>query len=190
MTRKSLTVALVTAALAASLALGSGPASAGDTTVDVVVTEGALTISAQPASATLTGAVFNQNLSSTASGQFGNVTVSDGRGVSLPWTLTASSTNFTGQTDGTKSINLSASSPLSFGAVASPTVGPNATSGTCTVSGGSLQAANSPVSIATGANLLTGLEPVTCTFNSNVTQTVPANTPAQTYRGTVTLTVA
>ncbi|MGH2724653.1 MAG: hypothetical protein ACRDI0_10420 [Actinomycetota bacterium] len=189
MRRRILGLAVAAMAVAGSMTLG-GPASAGDTTVDAVVTAGSLTISSQPASATLTGAVFNETLPSQATGAFGDVTVSDGRGISLAWSMTASSTNFVGQTDNTKSIPLSAGSPLQFGAVASPTIGPNATSGTCVVEGGSLVAANTGVAIATGANLLTGLTPTTCTFNPDLTLTVPANTPPQTYRGTVTLTVA
>lgn len=186
-------VALVAAAAltsAVAMVAGTGPASAGPTQVDAVVQAGVLTISAQPASATLSGAVFNEALPSQATGQFGDVTVSDGRGISLPWTLTAASTNFVGQTDNTKSINLSAASPLQFGAVASPTIGPTSGSGTCATAGGSLVAANTGVAIATGTNLLTGLSAWTCSFDPSLTLTVPANTPAQTYRGTVTLTVA
>jgi hypothetical protein len=176
-------------ATAAALLL-PGSAQAGDTTVDAVVAAGSLTISSQPASTTLTGATFNQALPSQATGSFGNVTVSDGRGLPVPWALTASSTNYVGLSDNTKSVNLSATSSLQFGAVASPTVGPSGTAGTCTVSGGNLTSAGSGVAIATGTNLLTQLNPVTCTFNPSLTLNVPANTPAQTYRGTVTLTVA
>jgi hypothetical protein len=166
------------------------PASAGPTTVDAVVTQGALTISAQPSSATLTGAQFNASLPSQATGQFGSITVSDGRGLATPWSLSAASTNFTGQTDNTKVVDLGVGNPLSFGAVASPTVGPQPTSGACAVTGGNLVAANTGVAIAGGSNALLQLNPVTCTFDPALTLNVPANTPAQTYRGTVTLTVA
>ena len=190
-TRFSVLGLAAAAATAAMLAV-PGAASAGDTTVDAAVSTGVLTISAQPASATLTGAVFNESLPSQASGQFGNVTVSDGRGLPTPWTLTASSTNFVGQTDGTKSVTLSSTSSLDFGSVGAPTVGPSATAGTCTVPGASITAPGGAgaVTIASGANLLTQLDPVTCTFDPELTLNVPANTPPQTYRGTVTLAVA
>lgn len=190
MRKRQISVAVAALTVALATFAGLGPASAGPTTVDAVVGAGALTISAQPTSATLTGGVFNETLPSQATGSFGDVTISDGRGLSLPWSLTASSTNFVGQTDNTKSIALGATSPFQFGAVATPTIGPNVTSGTCVVAGGSLVAANTGVAIATGTNLLTGLAPTTCTFDSTATLTVPANTPAQTYRGTVTLTAA
>ncbi|HJV05478.1 MAG TPA: hypothetical protein VJ868_09470 [Actinomycetota bacterium] len=184
------TIALGIGLAAAMGILLPGSAQAGNTTVDAVVAGGALTISAQPASATLTGAQFNQALGSQATGQFGSVTVSDGRGLPTPWTLTASSTNFVGVADPSKSVVLSPSSSLQFGAVANPTVAPSALAGTCTVGGGNLTAPNSGVAIASGVNLLTQLNPVTCTFNPNLTLNVPANTPPQTYRATVTLTAA
>lgn len=186
--RRTLALAIGLAALAGALL--PGWAQAGTTTVDAVVAGGALTISAQPASTTLTGATFNQALGSQATGQFGTVTVSDGRGLPVPWTLTASSTNFAGVADPSQSIVLSPSSSLQFGAVGNPTVGPSAVAGTCTVGGGSLTAPNSGVAIATGTNLLAQLNPVTCTFDPGLTLNVPANTPAQTYRATVTLTAA
>lgn len=181
----SLTGALTIAALAPG-----APASAGDTQVDAVVTQGALTIAAQPSSSTLSGAQFNASLPSQATGAFGSVTVSDGRGLGNAWSLSASSTNFVGQTNPANAINLSAGSPLQFGAVASPTIGPNALAGTCVVAGGSLVAADTSVAIATGTNLLTQLNPTTCAFDPNLTLNVPAGTPAQTYRATVTLTAA
>jgi hypothetical protein len=184
-----LTATVASAATVAAFGL-AGPAAAGPTTVDVSVGAGSLTIAAQPESATLGGAQFNAALPSQATGSFGNVTVSDGRGLGAGWTLSAQSTNFTGLTDNTKSISLSAANPLVMGAVLNPTIGPNVTSATCLVNGTTLVAANTPLAMATGLNLLTGLDPATCTFNSEVTLNVPANTPAQTYRGVVTLTVA
>ncbi len=180
------------AAVSASIAgrVPSGPAAAGPTQVDAVVTQGALSISAQPTSAELSGAQYNETLPSQATGSFGNVTVSDGRGLSAPWTLTASSTNFVGQSNPASSISLSVANPLSFGAVATPTVGPNVGSGICAVAGGNLVASNTGVAIATGTNALLNLNGFTCTFNPNLTLNVPANTPPQTYRGTVTLTAS
>lgn len=182
-------IALTGALTIAALAPGT-PAVAGPTQVDAVVTAGALTISAQPSNATLTGAQFNAALPSQATGSFGSVTVSDGRGLGSAWSLTASSTNFVGVTDNSKSIALSPTSALQFAAVPTPTIGPNALAGTCVVAGGSLVAANSGVAIATGANLLTQLNPTTCSFNPDATLNVPAGTSAQTYRATVTLTAA
>lgn len=194
MRKRRMVLAVAALATAVGALAGQAPAGAtehsGTTTVDAVVTQGALTISAQPASATLGGAKFNASLPSQATGQFGAVTISDGRGVGTAWSLTAASTNFVGQTDSTKSVALGLSNTLDFGAVAAPTIGPSATAGSCTVAGGSLTAANTGVSIATGANLLTQLDPTTCSFDPSLTLNIPAGTPAQTYRGTVTLTVA
>ena len=159
----------------------------GDTTVNVVVAAGALTLSAKPASATLTGAQFNATLPSPATGSFGTIEVTDGRGLVVPWTLTAASTNFVGQTNGDDSIALSAGSPLTFGA-ATVTVTPGA-GGAGLAAGGSLVAANTGVAIAAGTNASI-LGDVVYSWTPDATITVPANTPAQTYSGTVTLTVA
>lgn len=179
----SLTLALVAQILA------TGPASADDTTVDVEVTQGSLTISSQPASTTLTGARFSETEPSTAEGSFGSITVTDGRGLtSVGWTLTASSTDFTGLSDPGQSIVLSATSPFTFEAT-TVTVGPDPTSGVGTAAGGALTSAGTGVAIATGTNAV-GLGDITYTWNPDVSLVVPANTPAQTYRGTVTLTVA
>lgn len=191
MKRRHIAIGLALAGVATLAVLApTGPAAAGPTQVDAVVTQGALSISAQPSSTTLSGAQYNQALPSQATGSFGSVTVSDGRGLSTPWTLTASSTNFVGQTNAANTINLSVANPLSFGAVASPTVGPNAGSGVCAVAGGNLVAANTGIAIATGTNALINLGGFTCSFDPSLTLNVPAGTPAQTYRGTVTLTAA
>jgi hypothetical protein len=164
-----------------------GPAAADDVLVDVVVTQGSLTLSA-PTSATLSGARFNANLPSQASGAFGAVTVSDGRGLAAPWTLSAASTNFMGLSDATKSVTLSPTSPMTF-APATVSVSP-AIGGAGAAAGASLVSAGAGLPIATGTNSLAVLDPVQYSFNPNVTLTIPANTPPQTYRGTVTLTLA
>lgn len=164
-----------------------GLAAADDVLVDVVVTQGSLTLSA-PTSATLSGARFNANLPSQASGAFGTVTVTDGRGLAAPWTLSAASTNFVGLSDATKSVTLSPTSPLTF-APATVSVSP-ASGGAGTATGASLVLAGAGLPIATGTNSLAVLDPVQYSFNPNVTFTIPANTPPQTYRGTVTLTLA
>lgn len=187
---KRITLAGLLMAVAAAFALPL-PASAsnhtGTTTVDVVVAAGALTLSAHPSAATLAGAQFNATLPSQATGAFGTIEVTDGRGLVVPWTLTAASTNFTGVANGTDSIALSAGSPLQF-AASTVTVAPNG-GGVGTAAGGSLVAANTGVAIATGTNASI-LGDVVYSWNPDATITVPANTPAQTYRGTVTLTVA
>lgn len=93
-------------ALASQALIGPAAAqSSANVSVDAVVTQGSLTLSA-PTSANLTGAVFNANLPSQANGAFGTVTVTDGRGLATPWTLSASSTNFVGLSDGTKTVTL------------------------------------------------------------------------------------
>jgi hypothetical protein len=187
---KRLASAMIAAAVAVTgllLSLG-GPASAGPTTVDVQVTAGSLTVSAQPSSSTLTGARFNENNPSTASGSLGTIEVKDGRGLTLPWTMTASSTNFIGQTDSGESITLSPSSPLTF-AASTVSVSPSAR-GVGTALGGALTAAGSAVTIATGTNATLATGDVTYSWTPDLSLVVPAGTPAQTYRGTVTLTVS
>lgn len=187
--RKRLVFGTSSVLLALALQAFIGPAAAdnANVSVDAVVTQGSLTLSA-PTSANLTGAAFNANLPSQASGAFGTVTVTDGRGLATPWTLSASSTNFVGLSDGTKSVALSPTSPLTF-APATVSVSP-ASGGVGTAAGASLVLAGVGLPIATGTNSLTVLDPVQYSFNPNVTLTIPANTPPQTYRGTVTLTLA
>lgn len=173
--------------LAPQAFIGPAAADTHNVSVDAVVTQGSLTLSA-PTSASLTGAVFNANLPSQASGAFGTLTVTDGRGLATPWTLSASSTNFVGLSDGTKSVTLSPTSPLT---IAPSTVSVSPVSGGAgTAAGASLVLSGVGLPIATGTNSLTVLDPVQYSFNPNVTLAIPANTPPQTYRGTVTLTLA
>jgi hypothetical protein len=136
----------------------------------------------------LTGAKFNANLPSTASGAFGAITITDGRGLATPWTLSASSTNFVGVSDGTKSVTLSAASPLTF-APATVSISPS-NGGVGTAAGAALVLAGAGLPIATGTNSLAVLDPVQYSFNPNLTLVIPASTPPQTYRGIVTLTLA
>lgn len=65
-----------------------------------------------------------------------------------------------------------------------------ASGGAGTAAGASLVSAGASLPIAIGTNSLAVLDPVQYSFNPNVTLTIPASTPPQTYRGTVTLTLA
>jgi hypothetical protein len=164
---------LIAAAGAATLVLGLAvPASADDTATTFTLTGGEITLSVS-SSATLA----NEASSVTANvitGTLGQVVVTDSRGGTSDWVVTASSTTFTG-------AGLSVSDDVAY------------SNGTVTTSGTS---SVSPVSAASIASVddvadATGISGNnTASWNPTLDVSMPAGALAGDYAGTVTTSLA
>jgi hypothetical protein len=171
-----LVFALAPAAVTASAAAAAG-ASTGPTTVTFTVATGSLSITTPDAVSFGTAAVGAPSVS----GPLGTVTVSDSRsGILRGWTATVSSTDFlTGTGTGNQDIaasNVSYSPGLATGTSGAGTFLPG--------SGGALSSAKT----AFTASLESGS--TTVSWSPTVTVTLPSNTAAGTYTGTITHSVA
>jgi hypothetical protein len=177
--RKSLALALATLTSASVAALVPTAANAADTNVTFTLSGGSLTLSA-PSSASLSAAGNLGVGGTTVSGTLGNSTVDDSRG-SLAHTVTVnmSTTNFTdGSGDTIAKSNATGSSGLTTPngvAVAVPTL------------------TGQTIGAAGGATILTLTGVVgaaNTTYNPSVSVTIPANSIAGSYSGTVTQTAS
>jgi hypothetical protein len=148
------------------------PASAapGDTIVTVVLSGGALSVAVQPTAA-LAGAAG----SASVSGPLGAVVVTDARGGTTPWALSASSTTFTGP----------------VGTISSSVV---YNAGAFTTTGNVTMTAAAPVTLTTTAAAVASAATVrgvnTATWTPTLTVGFPSDAIAGTYTGTVHSSVA
>jgi hypothetical protein len=158
------------AATATLLVVGfAAPASADDTTATFTLTGGELTLSVG-ATAALTDEASGV-AANTISGALGTVTVTDGRGGTDDWTMTAASTTFTG--DG-----LSVSDGVAY------TNGEVAATGISTVAGVTAEPLTAdPTAVAT-ATAVSGNN--TASWNPTIDVSMPAGALAGDYSGTVT----
>ncbi|MDQ3757457.1 MAG: hypothetical protein M3394_06390 [Actinomycetota bacterium] len=173
----------------AVLVLASGTAAlaplaqAADTTVSVTLA-GDLTLAA-PTSVSL--GTVSAAAGSTISKELGSVTVADGRGSLLGWSVTAATTTATMSTGGAtpKTIALGATGPLGWvtGTVAAS--GPSLITGVAAGAGGFLSTTAIPVATAVATS-----GGGSYTYNPTLTFTTPANAQAGTYSVVVTQTVS
>ncbi|WP_424706747.1 hypothetical protein [Kitasatospora acidiphila] len=163
-------VALMTCPVSA-FASGSGT-----TPVTIQIAAGTLDITVPTNSVSL-GLVSVSSSPQTVSSQLGAVSVTDGRGGTAGWTVTASAVDFTGP----QSISVSAPNSSSY---TSPTA---TVTGTAIVTNSNLTPLYppGPVQVATGVS---GIN--TATWNPTISVTLPANALAGTYSSTITHSVA
>ncbi len=162
---------LLLGAAATALVVGvAGPASAADTATTFMLTGGDLSV-APAASAALGSAATG---AASTSGSLGANSVTDARGGTVGWTVSAASAGFTGP-GSTHSTGVSYTS----GAVTN--------TGTVTVVG------SSPASIASAATVVAGTAVSgnnTASWTPSLTVALPADALAGAYTGTVTTSVA
>lgn len=169
--RKSLAILPLLVCAAGVLAF-AGPASAAPSTATFEVTGDTLDI-AVPASVDLGSVTASAAAQELTAIPLGNVTVTDGRGVSSGWVATASATNFSGP------------QTLAGASVYSPTAA-SATNATVTPAADqTLATTAAPVQTAT---LAVGVN--SATWNPTITVTIPANALAGTYTSTITQSVS
>jgi hypothetical protein len=160
-----------TVALLVSAALPASAAPSGTTTTTFTLSSGTLDI-AVASNASLPG---GNSGTTSVSGQIGFVTVTDSRGNILGWTTSAASTPFTGDSGTT-----SAAVGYSSGTVSK--------TGTVTVaSSGAVALTTTPAPVVAGTSVVGNN---TATWNPTLTVTLPPNSLAGTYTGTVTTSVA
>jgi len=176
--RRSIAAASLAAGLVAAMACPT-PASAdqsGTTPVTLAVTTGTIDITVPTGPVSL-GTVPASNSPQTVSQQLGNVMVSDSRGGTAGWVVTASAVDFTGP----QTISVSAPGSSSYTAPAATVTG------TATVTNSDLSPLYppGPVQTATGVS---GIN--TAVWNPTISVTIPAGALAGTYSSTITHSVA
>jgi len=165
--------AVAVAALGFTLPASAAP---GDTSANVTVTGGSLSITVPSAAGSL-GSAVNQVAGTTISGALGEVQVNDARSAAAGsgWVATVISTAFT-----------PSAGPTIAASLVGYTAGPIAKVGTATYT------ANNPadltgVTAAVTASGITGDN--SATWNPTIVVTVPGGTAAGTYTGTLTHSV-
>lgn len=177
--RKPIALAVAALSTASLAALVPSAANAADTNVTFTLSGGSLTLSA-PSSASLSAAGNLGVTGTSVSGQLGNSTVTDARG-SLAHTVTVNmvTTDFTdvaGDTIAKSNATGSSGATVPTGvAVANPTL----TGQAIGASGG-----------ATILQLTGVVGSASTTYNPTVSITIPANSVAGSYSGTVTQTAS
>lgn len=164
--RKPLVIVALATAVLAGMAL---PASADDTDTTFTLTGGSLTLSVQ-ATATLTDAATG---STSISGNLGAVAVTDDRGGTAEWDVSAASTAFTGALG-------SSSTGVTY------TGGTVTETGTITVADGLATAIDTQASVVAPTSL-SGNN--TASWNPSLNVTMPAGALADDYSGTVTTSI-
>ncbi len=164
--RKPLVIVALATAVLAGMAL---PASADDTDTTFTLTGGNLTLSVQ-ATATLTDAATG---STSVSGNLGAVAVTDDRGGTAEWDVSAASTAFTGALG-------SSSTGVTY------TGGTVTETGTITVADGAATAIDTQASVVAPTSL-SGNN--TASWNPSLNVTMPAGALADDYSGTVTTSI-
>ncbi len=153
-------------------------ASAEDTPVTLEVTGGGLGITV-PAGPVDLGSTAVSSSPQTVTSQLGNVTVTDQRGATADWTVTAQAVDFAGPNNTT--ISVSAPNSSTYHAPQASVIG------TATVTPHDLSPMYppGPVQTATGVSGTNS-----ATWNPTISITVPANSLAGTYNSTITHSVA
>lgn len=176
--RKGIVLVPLIACVAGVLAF-AGPASAdtsGGTPVTFEVGGDTLDITVPTAPVDL-GSVIASTSSQMVSAQLGTVTVTDGRGGTAGWTVTASAVDFTGP----QNISISAAGSSTYHA------SPATVTGTAAVAGSDL----SPLFPAGPVQAATGVVGVnTASWDPTITVRVPANALAGRYSSTITESVS
>ncbi len=167
------------ASLGAAAALTAGavsPASAaeGDTTTTFALAGSALSISVQP-TATLTGGAAGDT---SVNGQLGQVQVTDLRGGTSAWSAKATSTTFT---NGGTGDSLTTSTGVSYNSGAITTTGT-----IVIVPKGAKSLSGTPIEVAAPTSVIGNN---TARWNPTLTVTLPSNSLAGTYTGTVNTSV-
>lgn len=161
--------AIGAAALLATAALPASAAQSGDTVTTFALQGGTIDIVVQ-ATAAITG---GNSGATSASGQLGAVTVTDGRGVVGGWTASGASTTFSNASTTSTAVAYNSGTVSTTGTVTATGSGTVALTGTA-----------APVVVGT---LVTGNN--TATWNPTLTVTLPATSTAGSYTGTVTTSV-
>jgi hypothetical protein len=165
--------AAATAALVVGVAL---PASAATTGATFAITGGSLTLAVQP-TASLTGVATG---ATAISGSLGLVTVTDNRGGTAAWTVTAGSSTFTGALAGAAST----STNVQYNA---GTIDTSTSTGSITVTNGTETAITATASVV-APSALSGNN--IATWTPALAVTMPASAIADTYSGTVTTSIS
>jgi hypothetical protein len=176
--RKRLLILPVLVGLAGVLTF-SVPAAAdssGGTPVTFEVGGATLDISV-PAGSVDLGAVVASSSAQTVSANLGMVTVTDGRGGTTGWTVTAVATDFSGP----QSISVSAVGGSGY------TAGPTNVTGTAAVAGSDLNALYPPAAVQTATGV-SGLN--SASWNPTISVAVPANALVGTYGTSITHSVS
>ena len=176
---KRVAVAAVGIATAATIALTTAPALAGDTTTTFTLAGNGLSISV-PASVNLSTAGSTVIGASSLSGSLGTVTVTDNQGtLAHAWTATVSSTDFTTGVGGANKTVTKDNASYTPGTITSSGVG--AAVGTPALS----LATSAPVVTATAV-----IGAMSASWNPTVSVTIPSSVIAGTYSGTITHSVS
>jgi hypothetical protein len=144
--------------------------------VTISVTSGTIDITVPNGPVSL-GTIATSGSAQTVTNTLGNVTVTDNRGGTTGWVVTANGTDFTGPQ------NISVSAP---GSSSYSTPGALVT-GQATVTASNLDPLYPPGPVQTATNV-SGIN--TATWNPNISVTIPANALAGTYSATITHSVA
>ncbi|GAX54230.1 hypothetical protein [Streptomyces olivochromogenes] len=178
MRRRQIAIPLLVGALGVlPLAAPASAAGSGSTPVTVTVTTGTLDITV-PAGPVSLGTVPALATAQTVSAQLGNVTVTDSRGGTTGWVVTANGNDFVGPSS---TISVSAAGSSSYTSPAA------AVTGTANVAPSDLNPLYPPGPVQTA----TGVAGVnTATWNPTITLNLPANTVAGTYTSTIVHSVA
>ena len=178
--RKKVLAGAVAATALVGLAAGPSFAATGNTTTSFSLSAGTLSVSV-PASASLS-AVSESLLGGTATGSLGSTSVTDTRGgLSLAWTATVSSSDFTtgaasaDETVTKANVGYTPGNVTSSGNATIPAVGTAAPS------------------LATGVAVVAAtnvIGSVSASWNPTIAVTVPSTKVAGTYSGTITHSVA
>lgn len=163
--------AVSAAALLAASALPA-TAAAGDTTTTFALTGGALSVSVQPTATLGSG----PSGSASVNGQLGAVQVTDARGSKIAWSASATSTTFTDGAGGTVSTGVSYNA------------GTVTTTGTITVPASSATSLTAVPAAVVAPTSIRGNN--TATWNPTLTVSLPSNSLAGTYTGTVNTSVS
>jgi hypothetical protein len=176
--RKSIVAtSLITGAvMAVAIPVPASADQSGTTPVTVTVTSGTIDITV-PAGPVSLGTIATSTSAQTVTHTLGNVTMTDNRGGTTGWVVTANGTDFTGP----QNISVSAAGSSSYS-----TPGALVT-GQATVAASNLDPLYPPGPVQTATNV-SGIN--TAVWNPNISLTIPANALAGTYSSTITHSVA
>jgi len=148
----------------------------GTTPVTLAVTSGTIDITVPNGPVSL-GTVASSSSAQTVTQQLGDVTVTDNRGGTTGWVVTANGVDFTGP----QTISVSVPGSSSYNTPAATVTG------TATVTASNLSPIYPPGPVQTAANV-SGIN--SATWDPTISVTIPANALAGTYSSTITHSVA